>query len=161
MQKTYTTSYLTKRHVVNTGQLARYFIDDNHEAIIQRETWEAVQQELARLRAFRKKHGLRGLNGGRSSAFLSRFFCETCTHPMQRIYRVGVRKPYWICDNCGKRITDESLREQFCEEFNQIIKDRERHLLFWKKMQESGTALERFRASRWNRSRKENRSHTK
>ena len=92
MQKTYTTSYLTKHHAVNTGQLAQYFIEDNHEPIIPRETWEAVRQEMARLRAFRKKYGLRGLNGGgRTSAFLSRFFCETCGHTMQRIYRTGVK----------------------------------------------------------------------
>ncbi len=41
---------------------------------------------------------------------------------------------------------DESLREQFCKAFNQIIEDRERHLHFWQQKQESGTALEKYRA---------------
>ena len=36
MQKTYTTDFLTKQRVRNNGTLPKYFVEDNHPAIIQK-----------------------------------------------------------------------------------------------------------------------------
>jgi len=47
MQKSYTPDPLTGRQVRNEGQQAMYFIENNHEAIIEREAWELVQRMKA------------------------------------------------------------------------------------------------------------------
>jgi hypothetical protein len=39
--------HLTKRKIMNTGQLPQYYVRDSHEAIIDRDTFAAVQTEIA------------------------------------------------------------------------------------------------------------------
>ena len=48
MQKTYTPDFLTGKQIRNQGDLDMYFIEDAHEAIIDKESFEKVQA--------RKKH---------------------------------------------------------------------------------------------------------
>lgn len=48
LQKTFVENYLTKKKCTNTGQLPQYFVSDCHEAIIDRDTFARVQQELER-----------------------------------------------------------------------------------------------------------------
>ena len=44
MQKNYTTDFLTGKQVKNDGQLDMYLVEDAHEAIIDRETFDRVQK---------------------------------------------------------------------------------------------------------------------
>ena len=44
MQKTYTPDFLTGKQVKNDGQLDMYLVEDAHEAIIDRETFDRVQK---------------------------------------------------------------------------------------------------------------------
>ena len=44
LQKTYTPDFRTGKQEKNIGQRAKYLIDNNHEAIIDKETWEKVQR---------------------------------------------------------------------------------------------------------------------
>ena len=44
MQKCYTVDFLTKKQVVNRGVLPQYYVEDDHEAIIDPETFELVQK---------------------------------------------------------------------------------------------------------------------
>lgn len=48
LQKTYTTDFLNKTKVKNTGIVPQYYIEGNHEAIIPREIYMRVQEELVR-----------------------------------------------------------------------------------------------------------------
>jgi len=43
LQKTYVENHLTKKQKLNKGELNKYLIEDNHEAIICKETFEEVQ----------------------------------------------------------------------------------------------------------------------
>lgn len=146
MQKTFTVNYLTKQHVRNTGQLDQYYIENNHPAIIPPEEWEAVQEEIGRRRQFRQKHGLRGLSGGVASPFYARLFCEKCNGKMQRIYRKGVRKPYWYCKACSARLDEEHLRAMFCSAFNRLVTMRKTLVPHWEEMRQIGSPLEKVRA---------------
>jgi len=47
LQKTYVTDYLTKRKIVNHGELPQYFATQTHEAIIDQDTFDLVQRKLA------------------------------------------------------------------------------------------------------------------
>jgi hypothetical protein len=44
LQKTYTPDFLTGKQEKNIGQLTRYCVENNHEAIIDKETWDKVQR---------------------------------------------------------------------------------------------------------------------
>lgn len=48
LQKTFVTNFLTKQQKKNKGELPQYLIPNNHEAIIDRDTFDQVQAELKR-----------------------------------------------------------------------------------------------------------------
>ena len=48
LQKTYSVDHLTKKQMINHGERRRYYIENSHEPIIDKETFAKVQQELAR-----------------------------------------------------------------------------------------------------------------
>lgn len=53
MQKTYTQDCISKKKLRNMGQLPMYLVQDNHEGIISRDTFNAVKAEFARRNAGR------------------------------------------------------------------------------------------------------------
>lgn len=55
LQKTYTTDFLTKTRVKNQGIVPQYYVENSHEAIIPREIFMQVQEELVRRRLVHKK----------------------------------------------------------------------------------------------------------
>lgn len=42
LQKSYTADFLTKKRVMNEGEIQQFYIEDNHEAIIEPWIWECV-----------------------------------------------------------------------------------------------------------------------
>lgn len=54
LQKTYVSDHLTKKKCYNQGELPKYFVSGGHEAIIDRDTFEKVQEELKRREAQHK-----------------------------------------------------------------------------------------------------------
>lgn len=51
MQKTFRKDCISKRTVVNTGQLPKYWTQNHHEAIISREVFDTTQEETLRRKA--------------------------------------------------------------------------------------------------------------
>ena len=81
MQKTFGMDVISKKVVQNTGQLPKYLIQNHHEAIVSRETFQAVQLELARRNAL--KSASKQASTGRSCytskyALSDRLFCGEC-----------------------------------------------------------------------------------
>ena len=50
LQKTYTVDFLTKKRVKNNGIVPQYYVENSHEAIIPRDIFMQVQEELIRCR---------------------------------------------------------------------------------------------------------------
>lgn len=48
LQKTYTVDVLTKKRVKNNGIMQQYYVENNHEAIIPRDLYMQVQEEILR-----------------------------------------------------------------------------------------------------------------
>lgn len=48
MQKSFTEDFLTGKRKKNEGELAIYFIKNDHEAIISRDVFETVQERKAK-----------------------------------------------------------------------------------------------------------------
>ena len=54
LQKTYIADLFSKEKRVNNGELPKYYVHDCHPAIIDRETFQKVQEEIARRSSIRK-----------------------------------------------------------------------------------------------------------
>ncbi len=48
LQKTYILDHISKKTIVNHGERDMYYVENSHEAIIDKETFDRVQQELSR-----------------------------------------------------------------------------------------------------------------
>ena len=91
LQKTYWEDPLTKRKRKNDGVLPQYFVEDSHEAIIDADTFEAVQREIKRReRAY--KHEKRSDKG---YPFTGLIVCSHCGRPYRR--KTTAKGFSWIC----------------------------------------------------------------
>ncbi len=55
LQKSFTDNPITKRRKINRGELPRYFVENTHEPIISKETFDCAQEEIARRGARRRE----------------------------------------------------------------------------------------------------------
>ena len=121
LQKTFCADVISKKVVKNVGQLAQYYMPDHHEAIVSRETHQAVQTEMARRGALRSpsKQAVTGRSCYTSKYALSdRLFCGECGTLYRRRTRNVNGNVYheWRCISrleYGKKYCHESptLRE--------------------------------------------------
>jgi hypothetical protein len=77
----YTKDYLTKKRVANEGQLQKYYIKNDHKAIIDRDTWNAVQQETERRERYCKEHHTNAYaQRTYENPFSGKIICGECNH---------------------------------------------------------------------------------
>jgi DNA invertase Pin-like site-specific DNA recombinase len=103
LQKTFVADCLTKKVETNIGQLPQYYVENNHPAIIDKDTWNRVQEELARRGSKRKvkEMGTKTEQGKYSSkyALTELLVCGECGTPYRRCtWNIrGKRKIVWRC----------------------------------------------------------------
>lgn len=116
LQKTYTVDCITHKKAKNNGERAKYLVTDAHEAIIDRDTYNLVQQELAKRSSKRKKSDKAITEQGKYSskyALTEIMICAECGAAYRRqVWNIHGRKcPVWRCisriDN-GKRYCKKS-----------------------------------------------------
>ncbi len=114
LQKTYREDHLTKRKKKNDGVLPQYFVEEAHEAIVDSDTFEAVQKE-AEGRLAKYKHENKG---SEKYAFTGLIVCAVCGRKYKR--KKTHAGPVWICptfNSAGKavcpskQIPEETLKE--------------------------------------------------
>ncbi len=155
LQKTYTIDFLTKKQVKNNGEITQVYVKDSHKGIIDRQTWEAVQEEFERREKFMKEHGLtKYVYGAECNPFTSRVFCGECGHSYTKHSWKSRGVEQWQCKNhrtdgrltCRNAFVDCSdLEKGFVVAFNKIITDKV-NVAKWEKMRTDGTPLQRIRA---------------
>ncbi|MCO8238510.1 recombinase family protein [Streptococcus suis] len=124
LQKTFTVDFLTKKRVQNDGQVDQYYVENSHEAIIDKDIWELVQLELARRKAYREEHQLKSyIMQNDDNPFTTKVFCKECGSAFGRknwTTSRGKRK-VWQCNNryrikgvegCYSSHLDEATLEQ-------------------------------------------------
>ncbi|WP_097004046.1 recombinase family protein [Lacrimispora amygdalina] len=141
MQKTYTVDFLTKKKVLNKGIVPKYYIEDNHEAIIPKELFNRVQEEKARRTAIyrpaaRKKDA--PVKGKYSAKYILSdiMVCAECGQPYRRQVwtKYGIKKAVWRCDNRLKHgskrckysptLKEDSLHEAIMTAINSVVEDQ-------------------------------------
>ena len=112
LQKTFTLDLFSRQQVKNEGQLPKYYVHDCHPAIIDRATFQKVQEEMARRSSLRKTSSKTKTEQGKYSgkyALGELLVCSECGSPYRRVtYMPGGRKRFvWRCINrleYGKKI---------------------------------------------------------
>jgi DNA invertase Pin-like site-specific DNA recombinase len=122
LQKGFVTDHLSKRHKKNEGELPQYYVEDSHEGIIGRATFEAVQAEIARRAAKVKNPKERTF-----SEFSGLITCGRCgARFRKKVNGIGTKyaKVTWACatytyrgkhECAAKRIPEDILKEKCAE----------------------------------------------
>ena len=98
LQKTVTTDFLTKKRVVNKGIAPQYYVENSHEAIIPREIFMQVQEEVQRKANLETGTGKKRVYSGKY-ALSNRVYCSHCGDIFRRSqwFIKGERIPVWRC----------------------------------------------------------------
>lgn len=103
LQKTYISDCISRKVIRNTGQLPMYLLQNHHDAIVIRKTFDAVQTEMARRSAGKspsKKNAPTGLTSYASKYALSeRLVCGECGTLYRRCTwsKGGKKRVVWRC----------------------------------------------------------------
>ena len=54
--------FLSKKRAENDGDVPQYYVENSHPAIIDKDTWEAVQLEMERRRAYAEMHQIQKID---------------------------------------------------------------------------------------------------
>jgi site-specific DNA recombinase len=164
LQKTYTVDFLSKKRVVNKGEVPRYYVEESHPPVIDKEIWEAVQLEMERRRAFAEKHQIQKLDyASDRQPFAGRVICGNCGRAYGRKVWNSTderhRRIVWRCNNkykfkgqlgCGsKHVDDEVLYQAFVDTFNAVLENRDQLIPKWQRLIEADHILKRSYAKRF------------
>ncbi|MFR6598701.1 MAG: recombinase family protein, partial [Finegoldia magna] len=133
LQKTYTVDFLNKKRVKNDGIAPQYYVENSHEAIIPKEIFMRVQEEMDRRANMVSGKGKRRIYSSKY-ALSSIVYCSKCGDIYRRIAWNNRGKKYtvWRCctrvthgpDACEARtIREEDLQEAVVEAINQLISE--------------------------------------
>lgn len=132
LQKTYTADFLTKKIKQNQGEIPQYYVENNHEAIINPVEFDMVQAEIARRRAMGKSYSMGGM-------FACKLICGDCGGfygPQVWHCNKSYRKDIWRCnrkyDGAEKcetaSLEPEKIKQMFLEAYNRLMGNREQIL---------------------------------
>ena len=132
LQKSYIKDYLEHKAVKNNGVLPQYYVENSHEAIIEREEWDMVQAEIAR----REKIGTSYSSSG---IFSAKLICEDCgsfygrktwhsTDIYKRVvYQCNHKFDYKKeCFCKTPHFTEEQIIKKYLEAYNQVMANKEK-----------------------------------
>ena len=104
-QKEFIADPLTGKSKLNKGELPQYFVENTHEAIIDKETFDFVQSEIAR----RKELGVFANKAIQTTCFTSKLKCYCCGKSYQRCSRHNKNTSYksWKCGTNKNKRSDK------------------------------------------------------
>lgn len=109
LQKYFTPNPLDHQSKKNEGELPRYYVEENHEPIVSREVWQAVQDKIREAKEYNPTvHRI-----VKPSVFSGKIICCKCGYRyakgMTRIAKADGLQENWICFGKIKH------RKQFCD----------------------------------------------
>ena len=135
LQKTYTTDFLNKTRVKNTSIVPQYYVEGNHEAIIPREIYMRVQEELVRMRVVKTSANGKKRSYSCNHCFSQIVICGECGEMFRRLHwnNRGVKSIVWRCISrlestgleCHARTINELvLQDAIVKAINQMLGDK-------------------------------------
>ena len=128
LQKQFTVSFLTKKKCKNEGQVPQYYVEGNHEAIIEPAIFDTVQGILKSRSRSKNRQSSAGL-------FSSKIKCGCCGGyfgPKVWHSNDKYRKVIWRCNNkyegtiCKTpKLEETQIKELFLKAFNLLLSDKE------------------------------------
>jgi hypothetical protein len=121
----HTVDFLTKKKKVNEGEIPQYYVEGNHEAIIQPEVFELVQQELKRRKQGRGPHsGVHLFSGKIRCGQCGEWYGSKVWHSNSKYRRV-----IWQCNHkydgeekCSTpHLTEDEIKAMFISAANKLI----------------------------------------
>lgn len=134
LQKTYTISPITKERVANKGDIPQYYVENNHEAIIPKDLFMQVKEEM--VRRAHMKAGSKCRVYSSKYALSSMVFCSKCGDIYRRIAwnNRGKHSIVWRCctrvehgpGRCdAETILEEDLQMVTVKALNQIYQAKD------------------------------------
>lgn len=121
LQKTYTTDFLNKTRVKNNGIVPQYYVEGNHEAIIPKDIYLRVQEELVRRRVVKTSANGKKRSYSCNHCFAQIIVCGECGEMFRRIHwnNRGCKSIVWRCISrleatgleCHVRTVNETVLE--------------------------------------------------
>jgi len=138
LQKTYTVDFLTKKRIKNNGTVPQYYVEADHEAIIPKDIFMQVQEELVRRRVVYVSPSGRKRNFSCSHPFAQMIYCGECGELYRRIhwYNRGKKSIVWRCisrlestsakEPCRNRTVNETvLQNVSIKAINRVLEDKD------------------------------------
>lgn len=153
LQKTYTADFLTKKQVKNNGEITQVYVEGSHKGIIDKEVWNAVQEEFERRKCFMERHGLANYSyGAEYNPFNSRVFCGKCGSVMTKHSWKSRGVEQYQCKNhrtdgkliCTNDFVDKrNFEKAFVKAYNNLLESTDHNK--WERMSVEGTPLQKIR----------------
>lgn len=135
LQKTYTVDFLSKKRIKNNGIVPQYYVENSHEAIIPKNIYMRVQEELVRRRVIKVSANGKKRSYSCKHCFAQIVFCGECGEMFRRIHwnNRGVKSIVWRCISrleatgleCHARTVNETVLENVVvQAINQLLGDK-------------------------------------
>ena len=135
LQKTYTTDFLNKTRVKNNGIVPQYYVEGNHEAIIPKDIFLRVQEELVRRRVVKTSANGKKRSYSCNHCFAQIVICGECDEMFRRIHwnNRGCKSIVWRCisrleptgQECHARTVNETVLENVVvQAINTLLGDK-------------------------------------
>ena len=140
LQKTYTTDFLTKTRVKNHGVVPQYYVENSHEAIIPREIFMRVQEELIQRRIVHTSPNGKNRTFSCIHCFSNMIVCGGCGEVFRRVHwnNRGKKSIVWRCvsrlENTGlfceaRTVLESSLEQVMVTAINQALCNKDHFLI--------------------------------
>ena len=140
LQKTVTTDFLTKKRVENKGIAPQYYVEGSHEAIIPRDIYMMVQEEILRRKDLKTVGGKRRVYSSKY-ALSSNVFCGCCGELFQRTHWNihGRKRIVWLCvsrlhkkntevDCPARTVSEADLHTAVMNAINRVFEKKDAYL---------------------------------
>ena len=135
LQKTYTTDFLNKTRVKNNGLVPQYYVEGNHEAIIPKDIYLQVQEELVRRRVVKTSANGKKRSYSCNHCFSQIVICGKCGEMFRRIHwnNRGCKSVVWRCisrlestglERHARTINKLILQDAVVKAINQMLGDK-------------------------------------
>lgn len=129
LQKSYTVDYLTKKTKVNESEIPQYYVEGDHEAIIDPAVFDQVQIELEKRCPGRNRHsGVHDFSGKIKCGQCGSWYGSKIWHSTDKY-----KKIIWQCNHkytgnekCSTpHLTDGEIKTAFVSAANKVLADKE------------------------------------